>query len=635
MADLEVTFEPEGDVIPATEGETLAEAAARAGIRLNTPCGGQGTCGRCEVVVRSGEVRPLQPATWRERPHPQGRAVRACQAVASSDLVVFVPRSSRVTDFAPLSLDALPDSRRQRFLDDGQTTPLVVRLDAELPSPSAADYASDLDRLRRHIREHCGIDADLDISLEQLRALPTVLRQHDFHVTVTAADGGGECRVMEVGPAEAAPPWGLAVDVGTSTVVVELVSLRDGRVADVVTRRNGQTRYGADVISRILWSEQHPHGLDDLRAAVLETINGLAHILLQHEGVERPDVIAVSLAGNATMMNLLLGIDPRPIRRTPHVPPASVLPVLTADELRLQVAPHAAVCLMPAISGFVGGDISAGVLASGMAEDAELRLLVDVGTNGEMVVGNRDWLMCASCSAGPAFEGVGIQAASHATRGAIESFGYDRDADEVVFRTIGETRPIGVCGTGLVEALAVLLRAGLVDRAGQINVDAPSSRTRVRDEAEVVLVWAQETGTNTDICLKQSEIDNLIRSKAAVYAGITCMLRAVGLTTEDLSEVYLAGSFGNRLDVDKTVAIGMLPDLPRERIKFVGNTSLGGAYLALVSRNARETVGDVAAKMTYLELGADLAFTEEFVSAMFLPHTELSRFPSAARDNDV
>jgi uncharacterized 2Fe-2S/4Fe-4S cluster protein (DUF4445 family) len=636
MGELTVRFEPEGQSVSVEEGALLAEAAAQVGIRLNRTCGGQGTCGRCEVVVRQGDVRPQRAATWSERAHRQGRAVRACQAVVASDLVVFVPHSSRVTDFAPPSLEILPEARREQFLVDGRTTPLARRLHAALALPSASDYASDLDRLRRYAREDCGLRADLDISLDQLRALPPTLRRHDFDVSLTVAEARGRCRVMEVGPVEPAPPWGLAVDVGTSTVVVELVSLEEGRAADVVTRRNGQTRYGADVISRIVWSEEHPHGLDDLRAAVLETINGLTAAVLRHEGVEADDIIAVSVAGNTTMMSFLLGIDARPIRRAPHVPPASALPMLTADELRLQVAPHAAVHVMPAVSGFVGGDISAGVLATGMAEDSEIRLLVDVGTNGEMVVGNREWLMCASCSAGPAFEGVGIEAAAHATRGAIESLDYDPATDKMLFETIGDSPPIGICGTGLVEALAALARAGLVDRAGQVNLDMASPRTRVRDdEAEVVLVWAEEAETNTDMCLRQSEIDNLMRSKAAVYAGITCMLRAVGLSVDDLAEVQLAGAFGNRLDVEKTVAIGMLPDLPRERIKFVGNTSLAGAYLALVSRVARETVADLAAKMTYRELGADLAFTEEFVAAMFLPHTDLARFPSCAREESA
>jgi uncharacterized 2Fe-2S/4Fe-4S cluster protein (DUF4445 family) len=583
-------------------------------------------------VIRQGQVRPFSAATWRERPHRHGQAVRACQALVASDLVVFVPHSSRVTDFAPPSLEVLSPERRGALLVGGRTTPIAQRLEASLPLPSATDYASDLDRIRGYLRETCGKEADLDISLELLRALPSALRRSDFHVTLTVADAGDRCRIVEVGLPEQGPAWGLAVDIGTSTVVAELVSLSDGRAAGVVTRRNGQTRYGADVISRILWSEEHPHGLEDLRAAVLETINGLTGLLLDQEGVAAEDVIAVSLAGNSTMCNLLLGIESRPIRRAPHIPPASLLPLLSATDLELAVAPRAVAHLMPAISGFVGGDITAGVVAIGMAEKPDLRLLVDVGTNGEMVVGNRDWLMCASCSAGPAFEGVGIEAAAHATHGAIEGFDYDPQADRAIWQTIGDGAPIGICGTGLVEALAALVQAGALDRAGQINRDFASPRVRVREEeAEFVLVWADETATNTDLALKQSEIDNLIRSKAAVYAGITCMLRAVGLSVDDLSVVYLAGSFGNRLNVDKAVAIGMLPDLPREQIQFAGNTSLAGAYLALVSRAAREASRAVAAKMTYLELGADLAFTEEFVASMFLPHTDLARFPSCAR----
>jgi uncharacterized 2Fe-2S/4Fe-4S cluster protein (DUF4445 family) len=419
------------------------------------------------------------------------------------------------------------------------------------------------------------------------------------------------------------------MDIGTTTVAGQLVDMTQAMSLGTAVHRNAQAQFGDDVISRILRSEEHPTGLRDLRASVLGTVNGLIRQLARSAGLRPTDIVAASIAGNATMTSFLLGIEAPAIRRAPHVPAAGDLPVFRAEEVGLEMNLAGAVYLHPAVSGFVGGDIVAGVLATGMDESADLSLLIDVGTNGEIVVGSSEWLTCCSCSAGPAFEGVGIEAGMQASRGAIEQVRYDASTDALELRVIGGGPPAGICGTGLLEALATLFEAGIIDRSGLFNADAPTRRLRQSGyQTEFVLVRQGELGAVLDIVLTQADVEHLIRSKAAVHAGITVLLRALGLRAEQIAKVYIAGGFGAHLNLEAAVKLGLIPDVPAERIEYAGNSSLRGACASLMSRAARERVSRIAQSMTYLELSGDPTFMDEYVASMFLPHTDLSRFPS-------
>jgi len=291
----------------------------------------------------------------------------------------------------------------------------------------------------------------------------------------------------------------------------------------------------------------------------------------------------------------------------------------------------APVHLAPCVSSYVGGDVTAGVLATGMGDSPKLTLFIDMGTNGEMVVGHQEWLMCCSCSAGPAFEGSGVEDGMYATVGAMERVSFDPDADQVEYMTIGDAKPRGICGSGLVDALAALLRAGVVDRAGRINLGFPNRRVRVRNERpEFVLVWGEEVGRADDISLGEDGIQNLIRSKSAVYAGATTLLDSLGLAASDLEQILVAGAFGNYLDAESAVLIGLLPDVPLERIRFVGNTAVAGARMALLGRGARARMEELAGRMTNFELSMAPGYMDRYVSGLFLPHTDLELFPSVA-----
>ena len=630
MAKCLVIFHPEGRVVDVEKGSRLLDAAHAAGVVVDSPCGGEGICGKCRVRIRHGEVKA--PSTT----HLTTRQIRAgyclaCQATVESDLVVEVPIESQLATFQVLTRE--PELKEAAAVEAAKKLlgPLTTKRYLELSAPSVVDHVSDLHRVWRALgRSDDSVHRDLDLS--QLRELGRVLRASDWRVTATVSDE--PCpRLLQVEPGDRAESnYGIAIDTGTSTVVAQVVDMTTGDLLATATAYNAQLRFGEDVISRIIYAGEHETGLDELRGAVLDTANRLIAQVAEEADIDRSDITAVACAGNTTMAHLLLGLDPSTIRREPFVPLASVLEPISASEAGLAVNPRAVVYFCPAVSGFVGGDISAGVAAVGIGERHDLSMLIDIGTNGEIVLGNRDWLISCSCSAGPAFEGSGIQYGMHATVGAIERISIDLEHDQIDFRTIGGGRPRGICGSGLVDALAEMRRNDMIDRAGNLNLGLEHPRIREGLEGpECVLVWGEQVGREDDIVLRAADIENLLRSKAAVFAGARVLLRSVGLDLDDVEHVFVAGGFGNFLSVDKAMFIGLLPDLPLERFQFIGNASLAGARLALLSDEARRRLRRDAQRMTYCELSVEPTFMDEYVSALFLPHTDLTLFPTVSR----
>jgi len=631
-----ITFRPDNLTVTANDGELLAVVAARAGLALRSDCGGQGACRKCAVRLASGELGGKEGGAAETRAVEGGVEVLACQTTIAGDAVITIPEANRAADLTPLAKTL--GHVAETLAGQGVREPLAARRCLAIKPPAKGDSIADVDRIFDALRAADPRLRQLSADLPTLRALPTVLRQSDWSICTTIVDGLSASQLANVASAcdIDRPVFGLAIDVGTSTIAASLVNLGTGRTVATGGKRNGQIRYGDDVISRIIWTEEHENGVETMRRTVVETLNEVIEEARRAVNVAPEDTIAVSVAGNSTMMNFLLGIPSGPIRRDPHTPPASWLPLFTAGELDLNVWSRAPVMCLPTVSGFVGADITAGVLATGLAEARELVVLVDVGTNGEIVVGMDGMLVCASCSAGPAFEGVGIECGMHGAPGAIEGVAYDPATDEVTLVVIGHQRPQGVCGTGFIDILASLFEAGVVDRGARFSEDFETERLRLREhELEFVLAFAGEHGAARDIAIAQSDIENLIRSKAAVHAGISTLLCKLHLEPEMIRRLYLAGAFGSHLDVRKAVQIGMLPDLPVERVEYVGNTSLAGAQLCLVSREAREKVRAIAAAMTYIELSVEPGFMEEYVGSMFLPHTQTERFPSVVRTPTV
>lgn len=617
-----VLFQPDNVLVEVDAGVDLLTGARKANIEIKCSCGGDGTCGKCLLRVVSGPIKSNGHSTR------DGWSV-ACQTCVAGDVVVEIPASSRVTPPQVL-LDAYCDILTDvpELQSPFPFDPLCKKLALQVPKPSLIDPSSDASRLVLAFKKATGLPS-IQLELEQMRTLAETLRDCDWCIDVTYACIGEKVYIISMdAPGDNGRLWGLAVDVGTTTVVVYLVDLCSGKVIGKAGTHNKQARFGDDVISRIIYAAEEADGLETLQQAVLDTINGLIVVLTDKYHIEASDIRAVVAAGNTTMAHLLFGIDPRYIRLEPYVPAASQFPVVKARQLGLAVHPEAVVYNFPAVASYVGGDIVAGTLFNGMAEEDPVTLFIDIGTNGEMVLGNKEWLVSCSCSAGPAFEGAGISNGTRAMQGAIEHTAIDRQTYDVTYSTIGGERPLGICGSGLIDALAEMREAGIIDRAGKIQ-DMPTPRIRRSDDGiEFVLAWADEADHGRDVVITEADVKNLLRAKGAVYAGVRCLLRTVNMELDDIERIYIAGGFGSYLNIPDAVEIGLLPDIESAKYQFIGNTSVKGAYAALMSSTAVNAAEKLAERITYVELSAGNVFMEEFISALFLPHTDLSLFPS-------
>ncbi|MGC9018916.1 MAG: ASKHA domain-containing protein [Candidatus Bipolaricaulaceae bacterium] len=619
MGQARVLFLPQGKEAWVPVGSTLLSAASSVGLALQNICGGEGICGRCRVMVREGQVE-TSPTLLLSPEEVKAGYVLACQAKVQGDVVVEVPRESLLERPTP-DLDAreflAPEAQALFFRLD----PLVQKIFLPLPLPSLEDNLGDQERVFREIRRV--MDAPiLQAGLKVLRALPETLRRANFQVTATLARRGGTVELLEVEEGnKSQEAYGVAVDVGTSTVVAHLLHLPSGRALEAEAKYNSQRVFGAEVTRRIIASERE--GPEKLQALVVEDINDLISLMVERSGVRLADVVAVMCAGNTAMTHFLLGLPAGALRKNPYVAAALRPPPVRAAEVGIRINPRGLLYTMPGIGGWVGGDITAGILASGIHRAQEPVLFVDIGTNGEIVVACRDWMVAASASAGPAFEGTGVTCGMRASRGAITKVRFTPNG--VFYETVGNAPAKGLCGSGLIDALAEMFRAGYLDRAGRLT------RGVVDHQGEPAFLLLPKGQAERDILITQRDIDNLLRAKAAIFAGISVLLRETGLTVKDLAQVYIAGAFGSHLDPGNAVALGLVPDVALERIRFLGNTSLAGAKLALLSRRAMEEAQSIAERVTYYDLASCPYYYQEFLAAKFLPHTDLSRFPRVAQ----
>lgn len=633
MSRCRVTFLPDNRSLEVEEGLDLLRVAAMAGIELKSSCGGEGTCGRCAVAIKEG--RALVGQGNLSRKNREAGYVLACRTLVQGDLLVEIPAASRMAEHQVL----LEKIEKKEILAEVEKDPLEKyglepfsrKLTVELTEPTIYENASDLSRLVLGLQALTGMEG-ITISLAAARTLPEVLRQGNWQVTVTMVEQGGRGEIIQVEPGRATKPsYGLAIDIGTTTVVVLLVDTSTGLTIDRAGTHNKQFRFGDDVITRIIYATEESGGQQELQRAVLDTINELVDRLLVKNGLTPGDVHSVVTAGNTTMAHLFLGIWPGYIRLEPYIPAAAVFPVVRGKDLGLHVHPEALVLTYPAVASYVGGDIVSGALVVDIANSEELTLFIDIGTNGEMVLGNKDLLVSAACSAGPAFEGGGISCGMRATPGAIQRLEIDPRL-EVKLDTIGGEKPMGICGTGLVDSLAKLREAGVIDRTGKFQAGLDGARRREgNDGPEFVLSWSEESGIGKDVVITEADVKNVIRAKGAIFAGIRSLLQTVEMPVEAIERIYIAGGFGNFLNLRDTVEIGMLPDVPAERYSFVGNTSVKGARVALLSQRAFREALELARKMTYLELSLGTTFMDEFTLALFLPHTDLELFPSVQK----
>jgi len=628
MSDFEVRFDSHPEPIRVPAGTLLAEVARQAGIEIQQPCGGQGRCGRCAVIVESGQVRRRSVLRLSKSDLDAGYAL-ACQTVIEGDAAISVPPAEEIqrrltTDHVAPEV-AIPEGY------DASRAQSIRRVALRLTPPSMDDQTDDWGRLCTALRRESGV-ARLDASLDQIRELGAILRSSEWRVALTFdAQPDGGARLIRVQPeAEAAdaPLCGLAIDIGTTTVTVWLVDLLTGRVMRQASEYNRQIARGEDIISRIIYASKGEGGAE-LREMVLATVNDLVEAHCARSKIATEDIAKATVSGNSTMIQLLLGIPAESIRREPFVTTINHLPRLAAADVGIAMHPAGVVDPLPGVASYVGADITAGVLSSELRSSSELTLFIDVGTNGEIVLGSSEWLVACACSAGPAFEGAGVVHGMRADRGAIEEVWIDGRSHEPSCRVIGKVPPRGICGSGLISLVAEMFLTGLFDKGGHIDLTLSTPRVRKGAHgAEYVVAWASESEGDEDIAITQVDIDNLLRAKAAIYAGFNVLADSVGVSLDKVERLLIGGSFGKYINVEKAVGIGLLPDMPWERFHFLGNTSVKGAYLTLIDSAARSEIAEIASTMTYIELSADNSFYDAFNAALFLPHTDLSRFPS-------
>lgn len=624
-----VQFLPSGKVVSVPAQTGLLDAARKAGVEIESPCGGEGTCGTCIVRITSGEVDSRSLGTLPHAAVAEGYVLACATRLLDKDLTVEVPEQSKLAGgkFAPenethlVRLELLP---RQWEFD-----PLAVKWLLRVAPPQLESGQSDLDRLTGAVQHDWG-KRPVEYSLIGLRKLADTLRASQGQVTATIVRDAGRLHVINIEPGDTTlRHYAVAIDVGTTTVAVQLINLAVAEIIGAQSDYNDQIACGLDVISRINYART-PARLEELRTRVLGTINRLIQQMAASRGVAPGEISNAAVSGNTVMTHLLLGLNPEHLRLEPYTPTLLQVPYLRNSEIGIGINPQAWIHFSPAVGSYVGGDITAGILCTDLATATEeINLFIDIGTNGEVVLGNNSFLMACACSAGPAFEGGGIECGMRASTGAIEKVQVAPDTGLARYSTVGNVPPRGICGSGMIDLVAQLFLTGWIDAAGKFDRARPCAAIHIEGRrASYTLAPAGESGTGKPIVVTEIDIENILRTKASIYAACSLMLSQVGLRFEDLCHIYIAGGFGRFLDLENATVIGLVPDLPREKFRYIGNSSLMGSYMVVVSQDYRERQLELARRMTYLELNTDPAYMEQYTGALFLPHTDPTRFPS-------
>ncbi len=629
MDKFKVTFFPDNKTVEVAKDTTILSAAISCGVYIKSDCGGDGVCGRCKVALKKGEV--LSQTTGLINDEERKRNIHlACVTTVHSDLEVEIPQGSRMEAHSGLSglyskSEAIES--KEPVLSDKifKHSPLSTKLYLELPAPSLNDTASDLDRLFRSIRKAQTLPV-MQTGLSNIRQLGELLRDSDWKVTVSLGKRNDTVEIVLVEPGDTSGKnFGVCFDIGTTTISGQLVDLNSKKILGTKATYNKQASFGSDVITRIIYARQE-EGMEKLHNAVTQTLNQIIKELAVENKVDLNDVTCIVCTGNTTMIHLLLRVDPTYIRREPYVPTANFLPVFRASEAGIVINPRGLLSCVPGVSSYVGGDTTSGVLSSSLYNENDLSILIDIGTNGEIALGNKDFLVACAASAGPAFEGSGVKSGMRASNGSIQKVKINPKDFSVKYSTIGGTKPRGICGSGYIDLIAAMLEAKVIDRSGKIKLE---NHKRVRDSdagKEFVVVFKEEADSLSDITISEADIENLKRAKAAIYSATAVLVKHMNFELSDVKKIFIAGGFGTSLDIDSAIKIGLLPELDRKRFVFIGNSALAGARQMLLSAEATKVAEEIARKITYFELSVDSSYMDEYMAALFFPHTDLSRF---------
>ena len=640
---MKVTFQIEGGSpvqIECNAGDNLLELARRANVAIDAPCSGNGSCGKCRVKLIEGEVESIPSRHISDEEYNAGWRL-SCNTKVLGDCTVFVPDIAsayqsrmKTADLSSPEERAIFEKCQSDLRDSGISFANNYRaLVLTMSAPSEDDTMPDIERLQWAVQEAAGVEK-VQVPYAVMVKLASTLREHDFTVCVKGELAGDTFRCMELCGPEDTVIVGCAIDIGTTTVSMVLVDLENGNILAKGSSGNGQIRYGADVINRII-EQSRPGGKKKLQDAIVkETLTPIIANLCKSAGISARSILRLSIGSNTTMNHLLVGVDADPVRMDPYIPSFFGWEGLLAGDLKLPANPLAPVLIAPNIGSYVGGDITAGTLAAGIWDKDEMSLFIDLGTNGELVFGNRDFLMSCACSAGPAFEGGDISCGMRATDGAVEACTIDKDTMEPQLTVVGDAgqRVVGICGSGIIDIISELYRCAIINAKGQFVREGSRVRRDQHGMGRYVIADAHESETGREVSINEVDIDNFIRAKGAIFSAIDTLLQSVDMTVECIDKVYVAGGIGSGINMRNAVNIGMFPDVELEKFSYIGNSSLTGAYAMCVSDMANDKCAEVAANMTYLELSTYPGYMDSFVAACFIPHTDARLFPSSVQE---
>lgn len=621
----------------AGQGENLLEVARKANVAIDAPCSGNGACGKCKVKLVGGELDSAKTRHITDEEYAQGWRL-SCVSKVIADVDVLVPdiasayRSRmKVADLSSAEELQIFENVKTDIAEAGVEfkNDLEV-ITVEMAEPSLDDTMPDNERLVWAVEAACGV-SKVKMTFVVLKKLAEVLRKSSFQVKCVIRKCEDKVEILDVLPAsEEAKVCGLAVDIGTTTVSALIIDMTNGAILAKASAGNGQIRYGADVINRII-EQQKEGGVKKLQDAIIkETLNPLIHEMCRSAKISPKQIYRACIACNTTMNHLLLGVDSDPVRMEPFIPTFFGTDCVYAQDLGLHLYPHARIIMAPNIGSYVGGDITAGTLAATIWNKEEMSLFIDLGTNGELVFGNAEFMMSCACSAGPAFEGGDISCGMRATDGAIEACTIDKETMEPTFTIVGDEgqKPVGICGSGIIDIISELFRCGIISPKGKFIREGKRVRHDQYGMGSFVLAFKEDAASVKDIELTEVDIDNFIRAKGAIFSAIRTMLQSLDFDVSMIERVYVAGGIGSGINMQNAVYIGMFPDIELEKFTYIGNSSLSGAYAMLYSTEAEAKVAEVAANMTYLELSNEISYMDEFVACCFLPHTDATLFPS-------
>ena len=640
---MKVTFQIEGATpvqIECNAGDNLLELARRANVAIDAPCSGNGSCGKCRVKLIEGEVESYPSRHITDVEYEAGWRL-SCNCKVVTDCTVFVPDIASAYQSRMKTADlSSPEEVAifEKTQADLQASGIVfennfLALELEMTAPSEEDTMPDNERLTWAIQAQLG-DVKVEIPYIVMTKLASTLREHDFRVVVKGEHVDGRFICMEICGPEDTAVVGCAIDIGTTTVSMVLTDLKTGQILAKGSSGNGQIRYGADVINRII-EQSRPGGKKKLQDAIVkETLIPIIANLCKSTGINARSILRMSIGANTTMNHLLVGVDSDPVRMDPYIPSFFGWDGLKAGDLKLPANPLASVVIAPNIGSYVGGDITAGTLAAGLWDKDEMSLFIDLGTNGELVFGNRDFLMSCACSAGPAFEGGDISCGMRATDGAVEACTIDKETMEPNLNIIGDAgqKVVGICGSGIIDIISELYRCGIINARGLFAREGSRVKHDQHGMGRYVIATAEESETGREVSINEVDIDNFIRAKGAIFSAIDTLLQSVDMTVDMIDHVYVAGGIGSGINMKNAVNIGMLPDVELEKFSYIGNSSLAGAYAMVVSDQAIEKCAEVMANMTYLELSTYPGYMDSFVAACFIPHTDRNLFPNSVQE---